>query len=39
MFIYLGQLRLEIGLQVALIAARWETDVENDLERVLPKFD
>ncbi len=39
MSIYLGQLRSEIGLQVALMAARWQVDVENDLARVLPRFD
>ena len=39
LFIRLGQLRSAIGLEVALIAARWEIDVEDDLARVLPRFD
>lgn len=39
LFIRLGQLRSDIGFQVALIAARWEIDVEEDLAKVLPTFD
>jgi hypothetical protein len=39
LFIRLGQVRRDIGFQVALIAARWEIDVEDDLSKVLPTFD
>ncbi len=38
-YIYLGQLRSEVGFQVALLASRWQIDVEDDLARVLPKID
>jgi hypothetical protein len=39
LLIRLGQIRRDIGFQVALIAARWEIDVEEDLSKVLPTFD
>lgn len=35
-FMALGELRSAVGLQVALIAAKWQIDVEGDLARVLP---
>ena len=36
-FIALGELRATIGNHVALMAVKWEIDVENDLARVLPE--
>jgi hypothetical protein len=38
-FIALGELRATIGNHVALMAVKWEIDVENDLARVLPGGD
>lgn len=35
-FMALGELRAAIGQQVALIAVKWEIDVEHDLASVLP---
>jgi hypothetical protein len=35
-FIALGELRATIGNHVALMAVKWEINVENDLARVLP---
>ena len=35
-FIALGELRATIGYHVAVMAAKWEINVENDLARVLP---
>jgi len=35
-FIALGELRATIGYHVALMAVKWEINVENDLARVLP---
>ncbi len=32
----LGELRVGVGLQVAIIAASYELDVEDDLARTLP---
>jgi hypothetical protein len=36
-FMALGELRATIGQHVALMAVKWEIDVENDLASVLPK--
>lgn len=36
-FMLLGELRATIGQHVALMAVKWEIDVERDLARVLPK--
>ena len=33
----LGELRATIGQHVALMAVKWEIDVEQDLASVLPK--
>lgn len=35
-FMLLGELRSTIGQHVALMAAKWKINVENDLARVLP---
>jgi hypothetical protein len=36
-FMRLGELRATVGYHVALMAAKWEIDVEQDLAQILPK--